>query len=120
MRGRIVKHRINFKSGSVAASRFRYDAEGWGLVQLYFGIMRDGRLSPSHTNHNSQKRARNWESLYKRLGPVDAWNWSEVSRVSGRLNRFIKSLATGRQGSRPILPVAQEGVARAGIELALN
>jgi hypothetical protein len=121
MGGRVVHKRIDFNFGAVPDATFRYDAQGWGLIQLYFGRLRDGRLSPCHTNHNSERRAQNGESpsAVDEIGPVAAWSWAEVARVSGRLNRFIRKIAAGRIHSRPVLPAAHEAHARGALQLAL-
>jgi hypothetical protein len=99
--------RIDFNP-SVGA-KFRYDCRGWGLIQLYLGSLKGGLISNSHTNHNSETRARNWEPII-RNGTVGAWDFRAVTRMSSRLNRFIRSRAKAKHGSRPILPKAHEAV----------
>ena len=38
------------------ATAVEKDTEGWGLIQLYFGVLRkDGTLTHSHTNHNTAR-----------------------------------------------------------------
>jgi len=101
--GRLVKKRIDF---TPKIGGFRYDAEGWGLIQLYLESPRDRKLRASHTNHNSERRALAWEDTYPELGRVADWNWAEVTSVSRRLNRFIRGLAVDKSGSRYILPYA--------------
>jgi hypothetical protein len=86
---------------------FRYTTEGWGLIQLYLRKIRGGSLGPSHTNHNSHKRALAWEHAYSELGPVESWNWPEVTRLSRQLNRFIAKAAVSKLGSRPIMKGAE-------------
>jgi hypothetical protein len=119
MKGRVISRRIDFAPGAVPGATFRYDSEGWGLIQLYFGRLQDGRLSSSHTNHNSEVRARKWEPTFAdRPDPVDAWNWSEVARASGRLNRFLRGAAAGKMHSRPVLRAAWEAQSRGAVQLA--
>jgi hypothetical protein len=121
MGGRVSKRRIDFRPGAVPGATFRYDSEGWGLIQLYFGALRDGRLSPCHTNHNTQRRAEKWEPTYlDQLGPAAAWNWPEVTRVSGRLIRFIKRASTAKLNSRSVLHAAHEAQVRGAVQLAPN
>jgi hypothetical protein len=121
MGGQVFRRRIDFKAGAVPGATFRYDSEGWGLIQVYFGRVRAGRLSPCHTNHNSQRRAETWEPTSRgQLGPVAAWNWDEVVRVSGRLVRFVRGASVAKLGSRPILHAAQEARARGAVEFALH
>ena len=99
---------------------FRYDSRGWGLIQLYFGQLRNGRLSPCHTNHNSESRAKTWESTYRNLGSATKWDWKEVTRISGRLNRFIRGAAAAKEKSRPILRAAHEAQACGSLVLGPN
>jgi hypothetical protein len=103
----IVERRVTFKPGAVPGALGRTDSAGWGLIQLYLGPTVDGEIRLSHSNHNSRTRALAWESLYlDDLGPVQAWDWNEVERVSSRLNRFIRRIAVDKVGSRVILPGA--------------
>jgi len=122
MGGRITSTRINFDPGAVPGATHRYDSGGWGLIQLYFGHIRKGQLAASHTSHNSELRAKKWAPIYEGDGGdrVEEWNWPEVTRVSGRLNRFLRGRATGKRGSRPVLPSAWEAAERGELELALN
>ena len=116
----IMERSITFKPGYVPGARGRTDAEGWGLIQLYLMAPRKGLIRPSQTGHNSAARSHAWESTAGgRLGPVDAWDWREVERISARLNRKIRSLAVGKDGSRVILPAASAAVSL-GASLALN
>jgi hypothetical protein len=120
MGGSIIEQYIDFEPGAVGDAKGRTDSAGWGLIQLYLSGERDGRIGKSHTNHNSEARARQWEPIYKNeLGPVSAWNWTEVARTSRRLNRHIRGMAVDRSGSRVILAHAAARVAR-GVDLSLN
>lgn len=119
MGGRVASRRITFKPGAVPGATHRHTSEGWGLIQLYFGQLREGRLSNCHTNHSSERGARNWESTCAAtMGPVDAWNWKEVTRISSRLNRFLQRTAVAKLHSRPILPAAAQAQSRGEIQLA--
>lgn len=102
MGGSVTHRRIELRRGAT----FRYASEGWGLIQLYTGALRDAHLSACHTNHNSERRALTWAVHSPTLAPPSAWNWSAVARISGRLNRFIRGIAAGKRASRPILPAA--------------
>ncbi len=59
---------------------YRYRVAGWGLIQLYLGGIGANGLLPSHTNHNSEKRAQKWEGAYPKLGRVLQWDWNQVSK----------------------------------------
>ncbi len=86
---------------------FRYTASGWGLIQLYLGGVSPTGIVLSHSNHNSEARARAWEPTDRgKMGSVAAWNWQEVTRASSRLNRHIRKTALAKVGSRPVLPQA--------------
>lgn len=85
----------------------REELQGWGTIQLYLEAPMEGGLRPSHTNHNSKRRAERWEPTYPELPSAEMWDFAAVSRESGRLNRFIRKLAVGKLGSRVVLPAAQ-------------
>ena len=87
---------------------YRYTIEGWGLINLRLGEVGSDGIHPSHTNHNSAKRAEVWaDAAGKRLGPPNAWKWEIVTRMSAKLNRHIRSHGTAKLGSQTILPVAK-------------
>jgi hypothetical protein len=112
MGGRFRVRRLEFDRRRVKGPAWRQEGHGWGSIQLSFGGLHAGRITPSHTNHNSQRRASTWEASYAaELGRVADWNWTEVVRVSRAINRHIAKLATGEHGSRPILPSAWAAVA---------
>lgn len=95
---------IEFKPGAVPGATGRTIVEAWGLIQLYLPSTEPGRLSAWHTNHNSAARARAW--LGEDSDAFRAWDWAAIARLSSRINRRIRALAVGREGSRPILPGA--------------
>ena len=117
--GRMVRRRINLDPTKCGGAKFRYSAEGWGLVQLYLEPPRDGQLRPSHTNHNSEARATAWSDTIHDLGAPSDWSWDKVNSFSRRLNRFIRSLGVAKTGSRSILRQAAE-LQQKGIQLTLN
>ncbi len=111
MGGRPHYRRIELKVRAIPGATFRYSTDGWGLIQLYFEVPNAARLAASHTNHNSEVRAQKWEPTYlDQSDRVADWNWSEVSRASGRLNRFVRARSAAKHGSRPILPCANEAM----------
>jgi hypothetical protein len=119
MGGRIIERPIQFRPGAVPGATGRTDSGGWGLIQLYLSAERDGHVGLSHTNHNSEARATAWARTYTGAGPVTAWNWNAVERISRRLNHHIRRSAENRSGSRVILPEAAKRVA-AGAVLEAN
>ena len=75
------------------------------MIQLYLGGESELGLLHSHTNHNTEKRALAWATTSSdQLGSPAAWNWKEVTRISSRLNRFIRRITETKAGSRPVLP----------------
>lgn len=102
--GRFVRRRINFTGGYRKKAKFRYDAAGWGLIHLHLGGLGPTALVRSWGGVNSEKRARNWEPYSPELGSVNDWDWTEVSRVSNKLGRYVRStLAMGRLAGCPVL-----------------
>lgn len=125
MGGRIGVRRVDFKPGAVRGASFRFGSQGWGLIQLYFGQLRDGRLRNCHTNHSTEKRAQAFAPVYgadpgfgPALAGVDSWDWKEVTRISSRLNRFIRRRAAGKLHSRAVMPAAWTAHMNGDIELA--
>ena len=103
--GKWTVNRIELEPATGGA--FRFTSKGWGLVHLYFAFPHNSRLPASHTNHNSEKRAWKWaDTSADLMGTPSAWDWAEVTRISRKLNRFIQSIAAGKEASRPVLPEA--------------
>jgi hypothetical protein len=118
--GGIVERSVTFDKGAMGDAKGRVDSAGWGLIQLYLQGERDGRIGLSHSNHNSEARARSWEPAYRdELGTVSAWDWHEINRTSRQLNHHIRRIAVSKEGSRSILREALARVAR-GASLAPN
>src|SRR5688500_11295552 len=69
-RGEIHFEKTLFSSQYNGPGKFRYTTAGWGLIQLYLKPQQNHRhrISPSNTNHNSEKRARAWEHTGPNLG----------------------------------------------------
>jgi len=90
---------------------FRETVVGWGVMRLNFGVVdRQARtLSSSGFGHNSVKRALKWEDASgERLGPVSAWDWDELERISRKLRYHIRQrLGVTKLGSAPVLGEAQ-------------
>jgi hypothetical protein len=99
--------RISLQPELCDGNTFRYAVEGWGLINLHLGGIGPQGLVNSHSNHNTEARARKWLETHRELGPIELWNWQEITAVSSALNRFIRiKLATYKLGSRPVLPEA--------------
>jgi hypothetical protein len=99
--------RISLQPELCDGHTFRYAVEGWGLIHLHLGGIGPEGLVNSHSNHNTEARARKWLETHRELGPIEIWNWREITAVSSALNRFIRTkLAAYKLGSRPVLPDA--------------
>jgi hypothetical protein len=94
--------RVEFDPNACGGARFRYAAEGWGLVQLYLSAPRGDRLKNSHTNHNSLKRALAWGKTGD-SNPPESWDFERITVFSSRLNRTIRASAAAKIGSRVVL-----------------
>jgi hypothetical protein len=95
--------RLRIDPAACDGHTFRYVIEGWGLIQLYFGGLGPAGLVNSHSNHNSEARARRWAKTLPELGSVDHWDMREVTATSSALNRFIRKAAAYKLASRPVL-----------------
>jgi hypothetical protein len=99
--------RVSLAPDSCGGHTFRDQLTGWGLIQLHLGGVGPRGLVSSHSNHNSESRARKWQRTFKELGSVDRWNWPEIARISSAFNRFIRTnLSVSNLGSRPVLAKA--------------
>jgi SMI1 / KNR4 family (SUKH-1) len=105
-----VARRIDLRPGNIlGGAAFRYRCEGWGLIQLALGSLVDGggELRRSHTNHNTEKRARNWaQAAAPDAGDPGQWDWTGITRASSKLNRLIRGMAVRKIGPWPVLPEA--------------
>lgn len=96
--------RIDLPPGNSDGHRFRHVIEGFGLLQLYLGGLSPNGIVASHTSHASHQRARAWHETAPDLGPVDAWNWAELTRTSEALNHLIRTkLVATTIGNCPVL-----------------
>lgn len=84
---------------------FRYLTGGWGMIQLYFGGIKNGILSHSHIGHFGYKGALGREDLgAAKLGKVDNWDWKEIEQTSRKLKYQIhEKLSVKKIDSRGVL-----------------
>ena len=109
--------RITLDPSVCGGATFRYEAAGWGLVQLYLSAPRANRLENSHTNHNSRPRAERWEPIRGVESGSAAWDFARITAFSSRLNRQIKKRAVATIGGRAVLADALE-LWKGGVSLA--
>ena len=110
----VVIRKISLDPRKCNGATHRFSIEGWGLMQLYFGRIQNEEIHPSHFGHNSEKRARNWESTFlDELGSADGWDWEFLKKISGKIQHQIrKKLAASKINSRPILEAAFKEVSK--------
>jgi len=88
---------------------FRYKTEGWGLIQLYFGGLKNGELNQSHIGHFNEKGALKCESTNTINGLVNFWDWTEIQVTSRKLKYQIHNKLSARKiGSIGVLSGADE------------
>lgn len=88
---------------------FRYATEGWGLIQLYFGGLKNNELKSSHIGHYNEKGAVKWEGSYYANELVSSWDWTEIQVTSRKLKYQIHNkLATRKIGSLGVLSGADK------------
>jgi hypothetical protein len=96
-KGDLVFRKVELDPKYCKGHTFRYSTEGWGLIQLYFGGIKNNELNRSHIGHQSQKRATAWESNNTELGQVGNWDWSEVEKAARGLKYQIHNKMTKRK-----------------------
>ncbi|MCO5945357.1 hypothetical protein [Mucilaginibacter flavidus] len=83
---------------------FRFTTGGWGLIQLYFGGIKDSTLKHSHIGHFNYKSALKWESINLQYGKVDLWDWQAIQKTSNHLKYLLdKKLAVRKIGTYGVL-----------------
>jgi hypothetical protein len=88
---------------------FRYSTNGWGLIQLYFGGIKNNELYQSHIGHFSKAGASKHESTNLFNGKVDAWDWTEIQVTSRKLKYQISSKFSVRKfEGHDVLPGAEK------------
>ena len=70
---------------------FRYVTDGWGLIQLYLGGIKNNQLKHSHIGHFEQKSALIWEVSNHDKGKVDDWDWAEIQKASRKLKSLLNT-----------------------------
>ena len=68
---------------------FRYNTLGWGMIQLYFGGIKDGGLNYSHIGHFNEKGALSNETGDLKDGKVSDWDWKMINKTSRMLKYQI-------------------------------
>ena len=90
-KGEVYSRRVELNPAQCEGHTFRYAAEGWGLIQLFLGGMKDGVLSQSHIGHFNEKGASRWETTEEKKSAVGQWSWTEIKKTSGQLKNQIQN-----------------------------
>lgn len=61
-KGKPLFRRINLNPERCGGHTFRYSTDGWGLIQLYFGGLKNNELHQSHIGHFNEKGALKWQT----------------------------------------------------------
>ena len=116
-KGAPIFNKVDLDPKRCGGHTFRYSTEGWGMIQLYFGGVKNGILSLSHIGHFGEKDAAKWEGTNKLNGSIKDWEWTEVQATSKKLKQYIRNkLAIRKLGILDILPGANK-LQQQGIEL---
>ena len=105
--GNIFFRKIDLNPEYCNGHIFRYSADGWGLIQLYFGGHKDNILFHSHIGHFNEKGALKSQDTNKSIDNVDKWNWKIIEQTSRQLkNQIHNKLAAKKIGRYGVLPGA--------------
>lgn len=116
-KGEPIFNKVDLDPKRCSGHTFRYSTGGWGMIQLYFGGVKNGILSLSHMGHFGEKDAAKWEGTNKLNGSIQDWEWTEVQATSKKLKQYIRNkLAIQKLGILDILPGASK-LQEQGIEL---
>ena len=93
-KGEVLFRKIDLDPKYCNGHTFRYATDGWGLIQLYFGGIKNREQHPSHVGHFDQDVALKWENTNIFRGKVGNWDWEEIQTTSRKLKYQIgKQLA---------------------------
>jgi hypothetical protein len=83
---------------------FRYSTDGWGLIQLYFGGLKNNELNQSQIGHITEREALKNENITTFNGRVDSWDWTEIHSTSRMLKiKIHNKLSIRKIGSLGVL-----------------
>jgi hypothetical protein len=73
-RGKPAFRKIELDPKRCKGHTFRYSTDGWGMIQLYFGGMKNNLLHQSHIGHFNEKGAAKKEGTNNFNGNVRQWD----------------------------------------------
>ncbi len=116
-KGKPIFRKVDLDPKRCNGHTFRYSTEGWGLIQLYFGGLKNNVLKHSHIGHFNEKGALKWEDTNNVNGLVSSWDWTEIQATSRKLKYQIHNkFATRKIGSFGVLSGADK-LEKQGIKL---
>jgi len=116
-KGKLLFRKIDLDPKHCKGHTFRDSTDGWGLIQLYFGGLKNNELNQSHIGHFNESGALKNESSTTFNGKVDAWDWTEIQATSRKLKYQIHNkLATRKIGGFGVLSGADK-LEKQGIKL---
>ncbi len=116
-KGKPIFRKVDLDPKRCIGHTFRSATEGWGLIQLYFGGLKNNELKHSHIRHFNEKGALKWEDTNNVNGLVSSWDWTEIQATSRKLKYQIHNkLATRKMGSFGVLSGADK-LEKQGIKL---
>lgn len=103
-KGKPVFRKINLDPKHCNGHTFRYSTDGWGLIQLYFGGLKNNELNQSHIGHFTEREALKNENITTFNGRVNSWDWTEIQSTSRMLKNYIHNkLSIRKIGSLGVL-----------------
>ena len=102
-KGLPIFRRIELNPKYCNGHTFRYSTDGWGLIQLYFGGIKNQKLSYSYIGHFREKEALKHESSNSTNGQVADWDWNEILKTSKQLKQELRRLAQKQIGIFDVL-----------------
>ena len=114
-KGNPIFRKIKLDSKYCDGYTFRYSTDGLGLIQLYFGGIKNNELNRSHIGHFNEKGALRNEMIKNNDRACD-WDWKEVQITSRKLKYYIHNkLSIRKIGSFGILKGA-DNLEKQGIQ----
>lgn len=108
-KGKPVFRKIQLNPQYCNGHTFRYVTEGWGLIFLHFGGIKNGTLFHSTLGHFNQPGAAKWEGIHNTDDETINWDWKEIQKTSRKIKYQIHNKFSVRKlGSRGVLPHANQ------------
>lgn len=116
-KGKPLFRKIDLDPKHCNGHTFRYSTDGWGLIQLYFGGLKNNELSQSHIGHFNESGALKNESSTAFNGKVNVWDWTEIQATFSKLKYQIHNkLATRKIRSFGVL-LGADKLEKQGVKL---